>query len=55
MFCGSEVMRFLLKYESLATITSTDPSSHDTVTIFPNYCVEGFNVPYTLVIIRGYM
>ena len=53
IFRGSDVTTFLHKYESIATFTSTDPSSSDAVTMFPYYCVEGSDVRDMVVMMRG--
>ena len=44
IFRGSEMMKFLHKYESLAAFTSIDPSKSDPVPMFPYYCVEWSDV-----------
>jgi hypothetical protein len=53
IFLGSDVTTFLHKYESLASFTSTDPSSSDAVTMFPYYCVEGSDFRDTVIMMRG--
>ena len=53
IFRGSDVTTFLHKYESLASFTSTDPSSSDAVMMFRYYCVDGSDVRDTVVMMRG--
>ena len=53
--CGSDVMTFLHKYESLTPFTSTDPTSSNAVRIFPYCCVEDSNGRDMVVILRGYV
>jgi len=49
---GSDVMTFLHKYEILAAVSSTNPTSSDAITMFPYYCVERSDVRDTVVIMR---
>jgi len=55
IFLGSDVTTFLYKYESLATFTSTNPTSSDAVMMFLYHCVEGSNIRDRVVMMRGYV
>jgi hypothetical protein len=50
-----DVTTFLNNYESVAAITSTDPTGSDAVKMFPYSCMEDYDVRDTIVMMRGYM
>jgi len=55
IFRGTDLTTFLHKYGSLATVSSTDPSSSDVVTMFVYYFVEGSDDWVTVAMRPGYV